>query len=387
MVTVTLVLLLFVKSSAQIILPLFVLGCLVTFWQQRSVLHDKHRLSGWWPCPLFFLFLFVALAGVSILWAVDPGRWINKFPKLVLLLVLLLTAILFADRKVHVPAYRLMTWVFGISAVLFVLVVMVWPGPVRTMGRIGMSQGLFFWPVLAAVFLVPQWKRYRLLLGSLVGGILLLTAFLTSSQGMILSLLGGGMVFLLTYRWPDLVPKVLAVLFSLVAFFMPFLVYLLAMLPDIWTQVDFLRLASAAHRIKIWKSTLEGILNAPFAGWGIDASTHFRPSYLATRYFQGPLDFGHHPHNVFLQGWFDLGVAGAVLLALLVFCAGRQLLRIDKTIRPHAAGLYTAVILVLCVSYGLYQTWWLATIIMLVIAFPGGDDLSSGVKKGKDRER
>lgn len=387
MLAAMLVALLFSKLSSQIVLPVFVLiwGLYArqeNLFAQQKQIFKKQYLSQWQPV-LALVSLFLLVAGMSLLWTAYPEKGLEQFVKLLVLAFLCFMGMMLAKRDVDLPAYKGLVVTFFLTTLLLVFFHLYTSISPKKLNSIGIPYVLFFWIVLAVVSLIPEWKKYRFLLWGGLAILAMAVAYLSDSQGGMLSLLIGMMIFWMTYLWPDFIPKVIAALAALVGFIMPLLVYIMGRLPDIWTKTDFLRHAAAAHRMQIWQTSVEGILHYPWLGWGLASSGMFRkrpdlPHLFAQRYvYDGKLDFGYHSHNVFLQIWLDMGLLGAVVLSLFVFYFGRQILAIDKTLRPYAAALFTATLFIASVSYGAYRTWWLATLVILILAFPKPSDLLS----------
>src|SRR5262249_46399529 len=77
---------------------------------------------------------------------------------------------------------------------------------------------------------------------------------------------------------------------------------------------------SARARIIIWEYTAERVLEKPWLGVGADSTPIVKAKVEATR--DQPEGFvirrttGQHAHNLFLQIWYELGVFGAILVAI-----------------------------------------------------------------------
>ena len=76
-----------------------------------------------------------------------------------------------------------------------------------------------------------------------------------------------------------------------------------------------------------------------------------------------------HPHNGYLQIWLEIGavgvlIAGAMLLAMLRAIGGWP----TKSARFALAG-YAAALVVAGLAFGIWQTWWMATLAFSVAAF------------------
>jgi O-antigen ligase len=141
---------------------------------------------------------------------------------------------------------------------------------------------------------------------------------------------------------------------------------------------------SAAHRLVIWDFALTRIAERPIAGWGMEASRAVpggrdtaSPETLArlgltsaasAAWFARPAAqrLPLHPHNGPLQVWLELGLVGAVLASLLVVLLAAAARR-----RPEAMGALFAAAVVGCLSYGIWQGWWIALLLVLAAAASG----------------
>lgn len=136
---------------------------------------------------------------------------------------------------------------------------------------------------------------------------------------------------------------------------------------------------SVPHRLAIWEFVGGKALERPYKGWGLDASRSFpdrkSTAPVTTRMCQPPCSvevqrLPLHPHNMALQWWLELGLPGAALGAAVLF----WLFRLIPKIAAHRAegallvGQLTAATVVAGLSYGAWQSWWLATL-MLAMAF------------------
>jgi O-antigen ligase len=141
---------------------------------------------------------------------------------------------------------------------------------------------------------------------------------------------------------------------------------------------------SVYQRIAIWQFAEARIDERPVLGWGLDAarripgghdgikaeSLHVQDPAMRERvakYFssgnieQMPL----HPHNAALQIWLEAGGVGAALAAAFVFVALSATARRWPINRSATAGAFAfamSALLIAGLSYGIWQTWWLATL-------------------------
>jgi len=116
---------------------------------------------------------------------------------------------------------------------------------------------------------------------------------------------------------------------------------------------------SARLRIIIWNEIARLVPEAPILGHGADMTYVLQPVT-----HEGPTpDWGTfvipHPHNVYLQTWYELGLAGAVLLAIFGFMLLRQISTLTEAARPFAFALFAAAAVQLAFSYNLWQIWFM----------------------------
>jgi O-antigen ligase len=141
---------------------------------------------------------------------------------------------------------------------------------------------------------------------------------------------------------------------------------------------------SAAHRILIWDFAEDRIAERPLLGWGgeasravpggrdvFDAATLQRyglTSADSRAWFARPAAqrLPLHTHNAPLQVWLELGAVGAALAAWLMAALGFAAARASPA--PGAAGCLAASLTVGMLSYGIWQEWWIALLLLLVVA-------------------
>jgi O-antigen ligase len=118
---------------------------------------------------------------------------------------------------------------------------------------------------------------------------------------------------------------------------------------------------SGLHRLLIWQFTAERIAERPLSGWGFNASRSLPGGNTAV--MDGLPSLPLHPHSAPLQWWVELGAIGAVLGAAVVLLAAGALRRIPDA-RSAAIGvaLLAAAATVGCMSFGVWQSWWIAVL-------------------------
>ena len=117
--------------------------------------------------------------------------------------------------------------------------------------------------------------------------------------------------------------------------------------------------ASWAARVDIWSFTSTQMTQKPVFGWGLDAS----------RMFKGHIPL--HPHDGPLQLWFELGLPGALIGALVWgFAFWRFAEAAPRQRRVAAAGcaVGAACLVIGAFSFGLWQEWWICLMAMAFAA-------------------
>lgn len=143
---------------------------------------------------------------------------------------------------------------------------------------------------------------------------------------------------------------------------------------------------SVYQRIAIWQFTERRIDQHPILGWGLDAARRIPGGHngikaeslniqnpvmraRVTKYFnsgnieQMPL----HPHDGALQIWLEAGGIGAALTGTLALVSLFGVSRCWPTNRIGAAATLAfavAALVIAGISYGIWQTWWLAVLFM-----------------------
>lgn len=116
---------------------------------------------------------------------------------------------------------------------------------------------------------------------------------------------------------------------------------------------------SSIHREYMWRFVLDEIDKAPlWLGHGADASRGY-PG--ATQKIMWGIELMPlHPHNGALQVWLELGLLGALACALLPLLIGLKALRTSADGAALAMAVLSAYGVLWLLSYGIWQSWWLA---------------------------
>ncbi|MDB5415120.1 MAG: hypothetical protein JWR10_3455 [Rubritepida sp.] len=324
----------------------------------------------------------VALLGwmaLSAIWAPEAGRALDGAARLALSLAL---AVLAADALRDEPASPVVARAaaLGLAAGIAAAFFDDWSGNALRAAARGLPQwtetlsfGLKNAGAVIALLLpigvfapsVPLWPRVVL---AFAGGAVVLVLPGESAKLAVLVGLGCG----LAGRYaPSITRRGLAGFAALTILVLPWV--LGATLPRDASHLP----SSAAHRLLIWDFAAARVAERPILGWGMDASRAIPggtgapdaamlrefglTSPAATQWFAGAQLLPLHPHNAALQVWLELGVVGAALMALLLAMLAL------RARSPAACGAFAAGLVVAMLSYGAWQYWWVAGLLLAAV--------------------
>ena len=126
------------------------------------------------------------------------------------------------------------------------------------------------------------------------------------------------------------------------------------------------------HRLIIWSYVKEKILEKPFIGHGFFSSRNIanklRKTQSGTKYQLIPL----HPHNSILQIWLELGVLGIIIFFSFIKLILNKIyyyVQINRSVATIAFITFFQVFTIGQISFGLWQSWWLAVILITFILY------------------
>ena len=132
---------------------------------------------------------------------------------------------------------------------------------------------------------------------------------------------------------------------------------------------------SAQARVIIWNYTSERVLENPILGVGSNSTRYLDedrvkrgevtvpPGYVAAPQTRA------HPHNVYLQIWYELGIVGVLAFAVLGFSVLRRITTLPEPSRALALTHAAACMTVIVSTYGMWQAWFQAASVMSIGAF------------------
>jgi exopolysaccharide production protein ExoQ len=107
-------------------------------------------------------------------------------------------------------------------------------------------------------------------------------------------------------------------------------------------------------RMRIWRMSLDHVLQSPWIGHGVEFVRETGDLNPAT----GMLMFHNHPHSFLFQVWVDTGLVGAALLSLLIILVSRVIARIGGETGLLFAVLMVGILTIWAISHGMWQSWF-----------------------------
>ncbi len=163
--------------------------------------------------------------------------------------------------------------------------------------------------------------------------------------------------------WPRIVLAAGMVFAALSLLLAPVLGYIATILSD---KTKALLPFSWHERVDNWAYLYEKVGEHPLTGHGFDAVRTFNETQTI-RGFEGRAIISLHPHNAGLHIWVELGFVGIAIACAALFYGGLWLLapgRLGKMQMIATTGLVVSAAIISSLSYGVWQDWWWASIIL-----------------------
>lgn len=250
---------------------------------------------------------------------------------------------------------------------------------------------LLLWPACLLV-----WRRFGLFwaVAGIVGSVALIFQF--SMMANVLALVFGALVFAMAKLVPRAMRSGLMVLVVVLAIATPGLSVLAPVAAD-GLGAAGVTIGSVNHRLSIWQFGADRLLDRPVIGWGLRSSRHLEGGsqyvdiVVRSDGRTVPVQrMGLHPHNGLLQIWLELGLPGIVAATALLLMLVRSIgIRVaDPGARAACYATFGTGLVLVEVSYGIWQGWWQATlwlVLALVFAMFGWQpDASNGTLEAGD---
>ena len=217
------------------------------------------------------------------------------------------------------------------------------------------------WPaLLIASSLASSW-RARIVLLSLLAPVIP-AVFASDHESSKLAIAGGAMVFCVLMLTLRLGRPILAagwILACVAVVPLAHIAYERQLHKATWLQ------PSAQQRIVIWGVTSGKVAEAPLFGHGLVAARALgRKEKESPKYETGSpyiVSTGPHAHNVYLQVWFDTGLAGIVLMVSIGLFALTAISRVAATHQPALYAAFATGALMAASSFSIWARWFLAS--------------------------
>ncbi|HRN87715.1 MAG TPA: O-antigen ligase family protein [Hyphomicrobium sp.] len=320
-------------------------------------------LRRWMARPeAYVLIAALALLSVSALWSPATERGAEHAFRIVMAALLIAALLAFGSAARMEGLDRALS--FGLAAgALLLLANLQFDGAMRTwmgfspdvwrMNRAAVAIVLFL-PL--AVLLIWRLSPARVLAFI---GICLAAVFLSQSESAQLAAIVTVAVWAVAALKPIVVHRLVGATMVAAVLAMPFVVpFANDLVPAaVHEKVGY---GTLTIRGEIWAAFADLVPEKLLFGHGMEASSIIWKTPMAASLPQSVRDLlaFAHPHNAPLQVWFELGLVGAIFVAVLIVFALRAMERLPSERLSAATATTAAVFTVSTVSHGAWQSWW-----------------------------
>ena len=378
----------FARNAMQVLVVLLVIALFIPSWSELRDSLIRRACENW------IIFLFVAVGLLSVFWSLDTAQSLERALRLgweffIGLALIVGFSSLEESRRRLVIEFCASGFSFTAIFITFYLGVYrllgddhISPMALHDMAR-GFSRGTAIHAILAIPLGFALWTLNKRSASALVVVSAITAAIVVLKLSPSLAIAAGFLTFCIVF----LLPHSRYIFYTV---FMSLLVFAPLVLPLPVQNKIVCELAeikfSAAHRIIIWNFTDQKIAERPLLGWGLDTSRlvpgHDTPVNISkicadqnattNRKFTSPLSMPLHPHNAPLQIWLEMGALGIVASALLMWTiiARMQAAYQERLQRAILTATFAATYVVLCVSFSLFQGWFMASLFFVAAVLP-----------------
>lgn len=223
------------------------------------------------------------------------------------------------------------------------------------------------WPALLALRGIAQGRRRALLTVIYVAATAVPIAISEHDSSQI-ALVVAIAVFALALKWPGRVARGLALgwcLGFILVLPLDFAAFNAGLHQAHWLP------DSARARIIIWEYTAEQVLKRPVLGIGADQTATVKA--MLKEPGEKPEGFvfrrttGQHSHDIFLQSWYELGLIGAILVAIAGAALAIRIPLLPREAQPYAAATFAAFASIAAFAWGMWQIWLVCAVALIPI--------------------
>jgi hypothetical protein len=349
----------FWRGAIYVLLPvgatLILLGALLD-----APLHGGRRLRGALLSPAggaaLFLTVWICL---SLLWTPFPEAAGERFLKSAGTTALAVLVAIFLPQKTR--TFDLYLLPAGLAAASVATLALVLAGSSWFLGSFEFDETLFersmvtaivlVWPALGVLSYREHWIGAALL-AILVAGV----ALAGFAQIALLATGAGAFTFAVAMSGPAKTARVLAILSGVLILFAPALPLLYSLI----LRITGFQAGAGSAPMLIWSDLIVSQWPRLITGHGFD-------------FVHQGLSFGYlperAPRSLLFVVWYDLGLAGAAALTLLVVQAFRSAGTLPAKAAPAVLAGITAILTIAILGIAAAQIWWLTLLDCDIIAF------------------
>lgn len=130
---------------------------------------------------------------------------------------------------------------------------------------------------------------------------------------------------------------------------------------------------SARARVLIWHDAAVEVLKRPIFGGGTTSSRFFEETpetkkKISYEKLGSGLDGRGHPHNMYLQIWYELGLIGVLLFGYLGYSLWARIGQLPRTVAAFATAQFAVCITIIGPSYSFWQNWFQSAFALSILS-------------------
>lgn len=320
------------------------------------------RMGEWGGITALLWILWVML---SLAWTPQPVVAFEKAFRIIAITALGVAGVFALPQRMRITNLNLVVVGVGVGVILLVIAEIFFALSSRTspssvtLSRAGGLLMLMIWTACAWLHLRGRSRALRILV--LVATVAVAFSWAGESAGSpggfwraILPLAMGALVLGVTLRTPLPMGHRIGGALGALVVLAPVLALLVA-----WLCARFGFSEAAARYQEVWM-LFAGNPVAAFTGRGLGAITLARELRLVS---------ADMPYSLLIEGWYELGLVGALWIAGVIYCLARHIQGMGAVRAPYGLAMLAAAVTYGLVSPGSAQPWWGNALVVSAIAF------------------